>query len=186
MPFWMDEHGRSYRGPTLRGPWTEVQPVTESLKHRPPRRKIMRRKSPPAPAPVLDEYDRECNLIAAMEGFPNLAAAARRRKAQLGERPRRKVREQAEVVPLRFDEGAIDHLCDQLKQFLKRGAGQGGAELTYSEADDYWHELLDATQKEPSAADEALEEAFGIPAPARRGGGMSNEAFLTSLMDSAW
>jgi hypothetical protein len=183
MPFWKDESGRSYRGPSLRGPWTEVQPVTESLKHRPPRRKIMRRKSPPAP--VLDEYDRECNLIAAMEGFPSLAAAARRRKAQLGERPRRKVREQTEVVPLRFEEGDIDNLCDQLKAFLKRGAGQGGGELTYSEADDYWHELLDATQREPSASDEALEEAFGIPAP-RRGSSISNERFIEELHRGAY
>jgi hypothetical protein len=55
----------------------------------------MPRKSPPAP--VLDEYD----LVEMMSGFPHLEAAARRRKAQLGERPqrRRKLRE-AEVLPV--------------------------------------------------------------------------------------
>jgi hypothetical protein len=118
------------------------------------------------PAPVFDEHD----IAEMMSHFPHLEGAALRRRAQLGERPRRRVREQTEAVPLSFEDGAIDNLCDQLKAFLKRGAGQGGQELTYAEADDYWHELLDATHREPTAADEALEEAFGIRAPRRHRG----------------
>jgi hypothetical protein len=128
--FLRTENGVDYIAASPGGPWRLRVRVTES--RQPGRRKTMPKRSS-TPAPVFDEHD----IAEMMSHFPHLEAAARRRKAQLGERPRRRVREQAEAVPLSFEDGAIDNLCDQLKAFLKRGAGQGGRELTYAEADDY-------------------------------------------------
>jgi hypothetical protein len=111
------------------------------------------------------------------------AAEARKRRQEKSKRRKektmRRLREEQEVVPLRFDgPDEIRNLCARLEEFLKRGKGAGGADLTYQEASDYFHELLDATQREPTAEDEALEEAFGIRTPVRRRGGLSNVRFL--------
>ena len=48
-----------------------------------------------------------------------------------------------------------------------------------------FRELPDAALKEPSPADEALEQAFGIRAPGRRQGAMSNERFIAELQTAS-
>jgi hypothetical protein len=136
----------------------------------------------------LSEEDRKRDLIAAMEGFPHLQEAARRRKAQLPERPRRRrLREGTEVVPVELETAEIDQLCDQLKEWLHQGQGERGDGLTFQEIVDHFREMLDIAMKEPPADEDTPEGVraalygSGFSGRGRRRDGMTTEQFRDEL-----
>jgi hypothetical protein len=132
------------------------------------------RSRPSSPASALSEQAK----IESLRAFGFFQAAQRREQELLEERSQRRLREGSVELPVDLDDEEIDDICRQLKELLQSRRGEGGKGLTQLEACDRFREMLGQAHKEPTAADEALEECFGIRSPRRRRGLMSNERFV--------
>jgi hypothetical protein len=175
--FSLELAGQLYTGPSASGPWRLHEPVLESRK----------RKEKPMPpssrqASGLSEQDK----IDALRHMGYEAAAQRRQQELLEEQQRRPLREASVELPVDLDDAEIDDICRQVKELLQSRRGEGGKGLTQLEACDRFRAMLDKAHEEPTEEDEALEEAFGIPSPRRHRSKISNEAFVTTLMNSPW
>jgi hypothetical protein len=91
---------------------------------------------------------------------------------------------ESEELEIALDDEQIEDLLRQMKEFLQRGRGKDGKGFTFQAIDDYFREVLDGLTREPTAEEEALEQAMGIPTPRRRrrqSDEASNEEFLRHL-----
>jgi len=156
MPHFKSENGQFFTGPSKNGPWT-LRDISES-------------RSPKSARPKPKEKSMS------ESGFDRA----------FRESERRRLREGSVVIPVDLDNDEIDELCRQIKELLQSRRGEGGKPLTQSEAVDRFSHLLDLAHREPTSADEALEQVLGVRAPGRhrrRAGEISNEEFLSSLME---